>query len=105
MLKYVSYFMENVYVSYFMNNLLPWGFPVGRIAKLAIAGANVTNSSNPVLVAKNVSLAVVNCCAPPKVRVAAKCLALTSLIASTPVSPSTATLGAIIHIIYLTRNN
>ena len=37
-------------------------FPGGRALKLVKGGINVTNSSNPLVLAKNVTMIVVDCC-------------------------------------------
>ena len=50
---------------------LTYMFPGGRALKLIKGGVNVTNSSNPLILAKNITLTVVDCCSPPPVRLAA----------------------------------
>ena len=55
-------------------------FPCGRALKLVKNGINVTNSTNPLILTKNITLMVVDCCTPPPVRLAAHCIAAGSLI-------------------------
>ena len=62
-----------------MLNLIAAGatylFPGGRALKLVKDGINVTNSTNPLILIKNITLIVVDCCTPPPVRLAAHCIA------------------------------
>ena len=74
-------------------------FPAGRAVKLLEAGVNITNSSNPLILAKNITLTVADCCTPPPVRLAAHCIATGSLIAASVVSPNPVTIGSAIHLI------
>ena len=46
-------------------------FPAGRALKLVKNGVNLTNSMNPLILTKNITLTVLDCCAPPPVRLAA----------------------------------
>lgn len=85
------------------TNLIPAAadiiFPSFRAAKLIRAGANVTNSTNPLVITKNVTLLVVACCSPPPVRLAAHCIAAGALIVASVVSPNAITFGSTIHVI------
>ena len=75
-----------------VGNILSYIFPGGRALKLIKNGVNITNSTNPFQVTKNVTLTVIDCCAPPPVRLAAHCIALVSLVVitvSTPPTPGT----------------
>lgn len=74
-------------------------FPGGRALKLVKDGINVTNSTNPLILAKNITLIVVDCCTPPPVRLAAHCVAAESLIAASVVSPNPVTIGSAIHVV------
>lgn len=49
-------------------------FPGGRALKLIKNGVNITNYTNPLILTKNITLTVLNCCAPPPVRLAANCI-------------------------------
>jgi hypothetical protein len=49
--------------------------PGGRALKLFNYGVNITNSTNVLTVTKNITLTVLECCAPPPVRLAAQCVA------------------------------
>ena len=74
-------------------------FPGGRALKLVRDGINVTNSTNPLIFTKNITLIVVDCCAPPPLRLAAHCIAAGSLITASVVSPNPGTIGAAIHVV------
>ena len=58
-----------------MLNLIAAGasylFPSGRALKLVKDGINVTNSTNPLILTKNITLIVVDCLTPPPVRLPA----------------------------------
>ena len=86
-----------------MFNLLAAGasylFPGVRAVKLFKAGTKIANSSNPLVLAKNVSLTVLDCCAPPPVRLTAHCLAAGSLVVVSLVSPNPITSGCALHVI------
>lgn len=75
-------------------------FPGGRALKLVKDGINVTNSTNPLILTKNITLIVVNCCTPLPVRLAAHCVAAGSLIAASVVSPNPVTIGSAIHVVH-----
>ena len=51
-------------------------FPGGRALKLLKSGVNITQSSSPLGVAKNITLTVVDCCCPPTIRLPLRCAAL-----------------------------
>jgi Na+-translocating ferredoxin:NAD+ oxidoreductase RnfE subunit len=74
-------------------------FPLLRIAKLAKSGFAITSSTNPVILAKNVTLTVIDCCAPPPVRLAAHCVAAASLVVTSFMAPNAFTVGAAAHMI------
>lgn len=74
-------------------------FPGGRALKLVKNGTQVTDSTNPLTLAKNVTLVVVDCCAPPPVRLTAHCLAAGSLIAASFVTSNPVTIGSAIHVV------
>jgi hypothetical protein len=80
-----------------MLNLIAAGatylFPGGRALKLVKDGINVTNSTNPLILTKNITLVVVDCCAPPPLRLAAHC------VAASVVSPNPVTIGSAIHVV------
>lgn len=62
-----------------MLNLILTGasylFPSFRIVKLVKDDINVTSSTNPLILTKNITLVVVNCCTPTPVRLVAHCVA------------------------------
>ena len=72
-------------------------FPAGRSIKLARDAMKVTNSTNPLLLSKNVTLMVVDCCCPPPVKLAAHCLSVGALIGCSIISPNPITVGSAIH--------
>ena len=72
-------------------------FPGGRALKLIKDAVTITNSTDPLVLTKNVTLAVVDCCTPPPVRLAAHCIAAGSLIAASVVSPNPLTIGSALH--------
>ena len=74
-------------------------FPGGRMLKLVKGGINVTNSTNPLVLPKNITLTVLDCCAPPPVRLVAHCLSAGALIGASVVAPNPVTVGSSIHII------
>ena len=86
-----------------MLNLIVTGasffFPGGRALHLIKKGLNITNSTNPLVLGKNITLTVVDCCAPPPLKLVAHCVAATSLVTASVINPNPLTLGSAIHII------
>lgn len=76
---------------------LTYMFPGGRALKLIKGGVNVTNSSNPLILAKNITLTVVDCCSPPPVRLAAHYIG--AVIAISIANSNPATIGSAIHLV------
>lgn len=74
-------------------------FPGGRALKLIKNGVNITKSTNPLVIAKNVTLTVVDCCAPPPLRLAAHCIGAGAVIAASVASPNPVTIGSAIHLL------
>jgi hypothetical protein len=74
-------------------------FPGGRALKLFKNGVNLTNSTNPLMVTKNITLSVLDCCAPPPVRLVAHCIGAGAVIAASVASPNPVTIGSAIHLI------
>jgi hypothetical protein len=74
-------------------------FPGGRALKLIKNGVNITNSTNPLQLTKNITLTVLDCCAPPPIRLAAHCVGAGALIAASIASPNPVTIGSSIHLI------
>ena len=74
-------------------------FPGGRALKLVKNGVNITNSTNPFTLTKNITLTIVDCCAPPPLRLAAHYVAAGALITASIVSPNPVTIGSSIHLI------
>ena len=82
-----------------LGNTLTYLFPGGRALKLIRNGVNVTNSSNPSMLIKNITFTVIDCCAPPPLRLASHCLAAGALVTASIISPNPVTIGSSIHII------
>ena len=82
-----------------ITELFTYIFPGGRALKLIKHGINITNSTNPLSVTKNLTLTVIDCCSPPPVRLAAHCIAATALVAASVTSPTPVTIGSAIHLI------
>lgn len=76
-------------------------FRVVRAVKLIKAGANITESSNPILLAKNVTLTVVDCCypLPLSLKLATNCISVCSLIGYSIAAPNPFTIRLAIHMI------
>lgn len=74
-------------------------FPGGRTLKLIKSGVNITNSTNPFTVTKNITLTVLDCCAPPPIRLAAHCISAGAVIAASVASPNPVTIGSAVHLI------
>lgn len=82
-----------------MMMILDYVFPLFRIRKLATRGFQISNSTNPLLIAKNVTLTVVECCAPPQINLVVQCVAAAATIAASVVSPNPFTIGSAIHLL------
>lgn len=74
-------------------------FPALRAVKLFKNGARITNSTNPLVLTKNITLTVVDCCAPPPVRLATHCVAAVALIGASIAAPNPFTVGSSIHMV------
>jgi hypothetical protein len=72
----------------------PLLFPAGRALKLVKNGVNITSSTNPVILAKNITLTILDCCAPPPMR-----LAVVALIGASVAAPNPVTIGSSIHVV------
>ena len=74
-------------------------FPGGRTLKLVKNGINISNSTNPLILTKNITLTVVGCCTPPPVRFLAHCVGVGAVIAASVASPNPVTIGSAIHLV------
>lgn len=83
----------------FITSGLTYMFPGGRALKLVKTGFSITNSSSPLVLTKNITLTVIDCCTPPPVRLAAHCIGATAIIAASVASPNPVTIGSAIHLI------
>lgn len=86
---------ENSLVSTITLNI----FPFGRIVKVTRTAVNITNSTNPVVVTLNVTKTVLECCAPPPLRLAVDCVALGAGVVSTIASPNPISVGVAAHFV------
>jgi len=72
-------------------------FPLGRLVKIFRSGCKVTNSTNPLTIGANVTLTVLECCAPPPVKLAVTCVTFGAALTSTLMAPNPISLGATVH--------
>lgn len=70
-------------------------FPGGRALKFIKNGVNITNSTNPLQITKNITLTVLDCCAPPPLRLTAYCIGARAVIAASVA----VTIGSAIHLV------
>ena len=56
------------------TDYLGYIFPGGRALKLVSNEVNITKSTNPLQITKNITLTVIDCCAPPPLPLAAHCI-------------------------------
>lgn len=83
----------------FITNAATYIFPGGRALKLVKDGVNITNSTNPLMLTKNITLTVVDCCAPPPLRLAFHCAGAVATIGASIASPNPVTIGSAIHLV------
>ena len=74
-------------------------FPGGRALRLVKGGVNITNSTNPLILTKNITLTVVDCCAPPPVRLAFHCAGVVAIIGASIAAPNPVTIGSAVHLV------
>lgn len=92
--------IQKIPIGAIMNNgPVSAAFPIGRAVKLIKTGVNVTNSTSPLTLTKNITLAVIDCCTPPPVRLTAHCIGAAGVIAAAVVSPNPITIGSAIHLV------
>ena len=63
------------------------------------AGFNVISSKNPLIITKNITLVVVDCCTPPALHIIDHCMAGPRLITVAVIAPSSVTFGSAVHVI------
>ena len=63
------------------------------------AAINITTSSNPLILTKNITLTVIDCCTPPSVRLAAHCVGTVAVLGASIVSPNPLTVGSALHLV------
>jgi len=66
---------------------LNYFFIAGRTVKPVKTAHNVTEITNPIKLATNVTLTVVKCCCPPQVQLTAECVSVVALLSSMTLSP------------------
>ena len=74
-------------------------FPAFRALKLVKNGVRITNSTNPLVLTKNITLTVLDYCTPPPVRLATYCVVAVALIGASIAAPNPVTVGSSIHIV------
>jgi hypothetical protein len=89
--------MFGAYLTYF--------FPCGRVVKLFANGVNITNSTSPLALTKNITLTVLDCCAPSPIRLAANCIGAVALIGASIAYPNTLTISSAVHLVSEIYNN
>jgi hypothetical protein len=72
-------------------------FPLGRIVKVVHSGYKVTNSTNPLTIGANVILTVLECSAPPPLRLAVACVTFAAALTSALTGPNPVSCGATVH--------
>ena len=82
-----------------MLRLISYVFPGVRSRILYKQVFNATSLTNPIMMTKNVTLVVIECCAPPPLRLMAHCASGASLLAASCMSPNPITIGSFIHVI------
>jgi hypothetical protein len=82
-----------------LADYLTYMFPGGRALKLIKTGINITNSTNPIMLTKNITLTILDCCAPPPVRLIAHCVSAGALIGASIAAPNPVTIGSSIHML------
>ena len=80
-------------------------FPGGRALKLVKTGVHISNSTNPLVLTKNITLTVIDCCSPPLLRLVAPCISVGAVIAASCISPNPITIGSSIHLVTETYEN
>ena len=80
-------------------------FPGELALKLVKNGLNRINSTNPLILTKNITLTVLNCCAPLLVKLVANCLGVGTLIVVSVTSLNPATIGLAIHLVTEIHDN
>jgi hypothetical protein len=80
-------------------NCLTYLFPGAKALKLIRHTANITNSTSPLQITKNITLTVIDCCAPTPLRLTAHCLAAGSVILASLINPNPVTIGSAIHLV------
>ena len=73
-------------------------FPAGKTINLLKSAQNITNSTNPMRLAGNISVTIIDCCTPPPYRLAFHCLAQTSLIFMSISNPAPTVVGCTLAI-------
>jgi hypothetical protein len=79
--------------------IVPYFFPGGRAVKWFKTGLEITNSTNPLVVTKNITLMVLECCAPPLIRLLGHCIAAVGTIGASITCPNPFTIESALHFI------
>ena len=62
------------------NIIVSMMFFSGRVIRLVKSGVTIAESTNPILLTKNIILTVIDSCCPPLVRLTADCVSVGALI-------------------------
>ena len=79
------------------NNISLNIFPLGRVVKIVRSSYNITNSTNLVVIMANISLTVIEYCAPPPIILAIACVAFGGSLLSTIVTLNLVSQGANVY--------
>ena len=74
-------------------------FPGKRALKLVKSRVNISNSTNPLVLTKNITLTVIDCCCPAPLRLIAHCVGAGAVIGASVISPNPVTIGSAIHLV------
>jgi len=81
-----------------MLGLLDYIFSCSWALKLIKGGVNLTKSLDPVSLAKNITLTVVDCCSPSQLRLAFHCIAAGAVIGASIVGLNSTIIDAAVAI-------
>ncbi len=74
-------------------------FPGGRTLKLVKNGVKIYNFTNPLVLTKNITLTVIDCCSPLSLRLVAHCIGAGAVIVTSFRNPNLVTMGSAIHLV------
>lgn len=80
-------------------------YPFGRTCKIIKDRVLITNATNLLEITKNITLTVIDYCAPPPIRLAARRVTAVGLITVSITNPNSYTIGTFIHLVTDIYNN